>query len=370
VEETSKISELVSIGGGTEMRKLVIAVAALLTIGAIALIALWYFIGQPMYEPGMVREETNLRAPLAAPDQPGNGSFWQVEADIQLHHFDVGEGRNVVIIHGGPGYPYLEAWGGLDALTDRYRFHYYDQRGCGQSSRPFERFPDSNFYANMTTLEQTLGLGAQIADLERIRRILKDEKLILIGHSFGGLLASLYAAEFPDHLQALILVSPANLLVMPFEGDDLFGSIRARLPQDQKEPFDEFMTAYFDFGNIFSKSESELIAQNEDFANFYAQVMEIATPLPPQGKPGGWMAYGMYFSMGQRHDYRPYLEEVNVPVLVIHGADDLQSEEASRSYSEAFPNAEFLVIDGATHFPFIEQPETFSNAVASFLDNP
>jgi pimeloyl-ACP methyl ester carboxylesterase len=73
--------------------------------------------------------------------------------------------------------------------------------------------------------------------------------------------------------------------------------------------------------------------------------------------------------MGQRHDYRPYLEKVDSPVLVRHGADDLQSEEASRSYSEAFPNAEFLVIDGATHFPFIEQPEAFSNAVARFLDN-
>ena len=352
------------------MRKLAIVVAALLIIGAVALIGLWYFIGEPMYEPGMVRKEINLRAPLTPPDQPSDGSFWQVETDIRLHHFEAGEGRNVVIIHGGPGYPHLEAWRGLDALTDQYRFHYYDQRGCGQSSRPFERFSNSNFYANMTTLEQTLGLGAQIADIERIRRILKDEKLILIGHSFGGLLASLYAAEFPDHLQALALVAPANLRVMPFEGDDLFASIRARLPQDQKDPFDEFMAGYFDFGNIFSKSETELIAQNAELANFYAQVTEINAPLTPQGKPGGWMAYGMYFSMGQRHDYRPYLETADAPVLVIHGAEDLQSEEASRSDVEAFPNAEFLVIDGATHFPFSEQPESFSRAVAGFLDEP
>ena len=82
------------------------------------------------------------------------------------------------------------------------------------------------------------------------------------------------------------------------------------------------------------------------------------------------MAYGMYFSMGQRHDYRPYLETVDAPVLVIHGAGDLQSEEACRSYAEAFPNPKFLVIEGATHFPFIEQPEAFSNAVADFLGEP
>lgn len=67
----------------------------------------------------------------------------------------------------------------------------------------------------MTTLEQTLGLGAQIADIERIRRLLGDEKLILMGHAWGGFLALLYAAEFPDRIDALILVFPADVLVMP-----------------------------------------------------------------------------------------------------------------------------------------------------------
>jgi proline iminopeptidase len=72
--------------------------------------------------------------------------------------------------------------------------------------------------------------------------------------------------------------------------------------------------------------------------------------------------------MGQRHDYRPALAQVEVPVLVIHGADDLQSEAASRMYAEAFPDSEFVVIQKASHFSFEEQPEQFAQIVADFLN--
>jgi pimeloyl-ACP methyl ester carboxylesterase len=79
------------------------------------------------------------------------------------------------------------------------------------------------------------------------------------------------------------------------------------------------------------------------------------------------MTWGMYVSMGQWHDYRPALKNVTAPVLVIHGADDLQSESASRLYVEAFPNAEFAVIENAGHFSFEEQPQQFADIVQKFL---
>jgi proline iminopeptidase len=230
-------------------------------------------------------------------------------------------------------------------------------------------------FQNMQTLDQTLGLGAQIADIERIRQILGEEKLILIGHSWGGFLASLYAAEFPEHVNALILVSPANMLVMPQpEADsDLFASVRAELPADQQAEFDTFMDEYMDFNRLFEKSEADLVAMNEKFGEYYISIMDMdlktaETDLPEQGHPGGWMVWAQYVSMGQRHDYRPALAQVEVPVLVIHGADDLQSEAASRMYADAFPNAEFIVIQEASHFSFEEQPEKFALIVAELLD--
>jgi proline iminopeptidase len=219
----------------------------------------------------------------------------------------------------------------------------------------------------MKALDQSLGLGAQIADIERIRQILGDNKLILIGHSWGGFLASLYAAEFPEHVEALILISPANTLVMPQPNaeEDLFASVRAGLPAGQQAEYDQFMDEYMNFNTLFQKSEADLVAMNEQFGKYYVQV--VKTDLPRQGRSGGWMVWAQYISMGQRHDYRSSLKNVTAPVLVIHGADDLQSEAASRAYVEAFPNAEFVVIENAGHFSFEDQPEQFSNVVAKFL---
>jgi proline iminopeptidase len=320
--------------------------------------------GQPLYQPGMVREAA-LDSSITAPEQTGDENFWQVEDDIRLWHFSAGEGRNVLIVHGGPGAPFLEPLTGLEPLTDQYRFHYFDQRGCGQSTRPFDRFDPGSGFESYQLLEQKLGLGAQIADIERIRQILGEEKLILIGHSFGGFTASLYAAEFPEHVEALILIAPANLLVMPQKEGDLFEEVRARLPEDMLADYDAYMDEYMNYQDLFTKSEADLVAENAEFGVYYQEALGF--DLPEQGEMGGWMVQAQYVSIGSRHDYRDALRDVDVPVLVIHGADDLQTESVSRIYSDTFPNAQFEVIDEATHFPFEEQPEAFARVVATFL---
>jgi proline iminopeptidase len=353
---------------GADMKKIIWMIAAILVV----LLAIggyfWYAMSQPLYQPGMVRAEKNLRAPLTPPAQSGNADYWQVEPDMRLYHFAQGEGQNVLIVHGGPGMPYSQPWAGLEPLTRQYRFHYYDLRGCGKSTRPFERFESKNMYQNMQNLDQTLGLGAQIADIERLRQILGEEKLILIGHSWGGLLAALYAAEFPERVEALILVSPANMLVMPQPEaeSDLFASVRQRLPADQQAEFDSFMKEYMDFNTLFTLSEGDLITRNEKFGAYYAQVMGVSS-LAPQGEPGGWMVWAQYASLGRRHDYRLALKKVTAPTLVFHGSNDLQSEAASHLYAEVFPDAQFVVIEGASHFAFEEQPGEFAADVARFL---
>jgi len=344
---------------------IIIIILALLVLIVVAGVFFWYSMGKPLYEPGMVRAGKNLRAPLTSPEQSDDEHFWCVEQDIRLYHFSEGEGRNVLIVHGGPGYPFAKPWPGLEPLTNEYAFHYYDQRGCGQSTRPIDKFSSSNYYENMTTLDKTLGIGAQVADIERIRQILGEEKLIIIGHSFGGFLASLYAAEFPERVEALILVAPADVLVMPQKDGGFFEEVRRRLPEDMQADYAAYLKEYLDFRNVFSKSEADLAALNEEFGKYYKAVVE--TSILAQGRSGGWMVWAMYVSMGTRHDYRAALKDVRAPVLVIHGADDLQPEEASRTYVDAFPNARFHIIEGATHFAFYEQPEEFSAVTGKFL---
>lgn len=326
----------------------------------------WYSMSQPLYQPGMVRAGKNLTAALTPPVQGHDPAFWQVEPTIQLHHFAIGAGRNVLIVHGGPGAPYTEPWAGLEALTTAYRFHYYDQRGAGQSTRPFDRFTSKNYYQNMTTLEHTLGIGAQLADIERIRQILGDEQLILIGHSWGGFLATLYAAEFPEWVAALVLVAPADMLVMPQPDGDLFATVRQRLPAAMQPEFDAYMKEYLNFGNVFTKSEADLQAANRAFGHYY--LAATGATLPEQGEEiGGWMVQAMYFSIGQRHDYRAALQRITAPTLVLHGANDLQRETVSQGYVDALVNAKLVVLPDADHFMFEEQPVHFGEAVKVFL---
>jgi proline iminopeptidase len=313
----------------------------------------------------MVRAETNLRAPLSPPAQHVDSQWWSVEPDVQLAQFATGQGRNVLVVHGGPGLPFARPIAGLAPLASSFRFHYYDQRGSGLSSRPIDTFTAGNYYENLTLLDRTLGLGAQVADIERIRRILGDEQLLILGHSWGGFLAALYAAEFPSRVAALVLVAPADVLVFPPTDGGLFEIVRQRLPIDLRAEYDAYLKDYLDYGNIFRRSEAELVALNERFGDYYAAAARLT--LPEHRPPGGWMVHAMYLSMGRRHDYRGALQRVQAPVLVLHGTDDLQPESASRRFAASFPNARIQTINRAAHFPFEDQPALFAAAVQEFL---
>jgi proline iminopeptidase len=350
-------------------RKLLATALGLVILPLIGAAILWRWMTGPAYYPGQIIASPSLIARLTPPAQAPGRSDWEVEPGIRLHHFFAGRGKNVLIIHGGPGYPFQAPLSALSPMEDRFCFHYYDQRGCGRSTRPVNAFASRNYYKNFQMLNSVLGLEAQIGDIERIRRILGDQQIILMGHSFGAFLASLYAAEFPEHVKGLVLLAPANVLKMPADGIDLFQAIERQLPPAEKQEYQAFMKSYLDFGNIFNYSESALQKMNNRLAYFYAKSGAMAIPAGDNADiSGGWMVQAMYLSMGRRHDYRDALHKVNAPVLVLHGDRDLQTEEASRLYAEHFPNARFETINRAGHFAYADQPEIFAVKVGSFLN--
>ena len=114
-------------------RKIWIAGACILTVAAIAAALGWWWLGRPMYEPGQLAARADLEPPAQTPAQ---NDRWQVTPEIELAHFAVGTGRNVLVVHGGPGIPDETPYSGLADLTDRFSFHYYAQRGCGPSHAP------------------------------------------------------------------------------------------------------------------------------------------------------------------------------------------------------------------------------------------
>ena len=171
-----------------------------------------------------------------------------------------------------------------------------------------------------------LGIGEQLADIERIRRILGDREIVLIGHSYGAFLAALYAAEWPENVAALVLVAPADLLEFPPPSGGLFAVMRERLPDRERPEFDAWLDRYLDFGGLFERSTAELAAEDALFAKFFEHALGIEPPqaTTPVHSQGVWMARAQYFSMGRRHDYRAALATVAAPTLILHGQDDLQ----------------------------------------------
>jgi len=308
---------------------------------------------------------------LAVAAQAQDQSYWTVDKEVCLFHFSEGAGKNVLMIHGGPGMPAHSAWPGLKPLTPSYRFVYYDQRGCGRSSRPIDKFTSPNFGENMQALARALGVRVQTGDIEKIRQVLGDDKLILIGHSFGGFLASLYASEYPDRVKALILVAPAEVLVMPAADGGLYERMKTMLPEAMRPEYGAFLGRYFNYGAIFRRSEDDLRTLNAEFGRYYRAAAEArGMKMPPEGEiqdQGGWMVHALFLSMGRQHDYRDALKKVSAPVLVVHGEKDVQPEAASRLYAETFPNARLAVVKNAGHFSFIDQPEEFASVTGKFL---
>ncbi len=325
---------------------------------------------QSLYRPGMVADEVDLRGPLDPPQQPADEGTWLVEEDVRLHHFAEGEGRNVLFIHGGPGFPPPMALPGLSLLKDGFQVHYYHQRGCGKSTRLVDRFESKNYYANMMALDRDLGLAVQIADVERIRRILGEERLILVAHSFGAVFACLYAAEFPERVEKLVLLSPADSLFMPKDGGGLFGEIAKRLPEERQQEFAAWQKDYFDFGGIFGRNEKELARLSARFAEYYSAASREPAAAMDVEQIGGWLPFAVYFSMGMKYDYRPLLGKITAPALVVHGAKDLQPESVARQYVDAIPGARLAVIEDCGHFALRDRPADFARVAGEFLGKP
>jgi proline iminopeptidase len=351
---------------GVKITLIILGGLFVMGLGVYFLFQSW--MSQPLYEPGKLATEE-----IVVPPQESNTDFWQVEEDIRLFHYSHGEGPAVLVVHGGPGIPFRGHPAGFDSLSRQYTFHYYDQRGCGQSSRPIDKFSDQNFYNNMLATDRQLGLGTQILDIERIRQIMQEPQLILVGHSYGAFLAALYAAEFPENVKGLVLITPADLLLMPPADGGLFDLVREKLPEQTQAEYDGYLARYLDFADIFAKTDDELVALNDEFGRFFEmayQTMGFSLAENSSGesaKSGGWMVQAQYLSMGLKHDYREAMKQVKAPVLVLHGAKDLQSEAVSSLYVENLTHAKLHTLDGSGHFPFRETPEDFAKVVGDFL---
>jgi proline iminopeptidase len=351
-----------------------LAVGAIVCVLVLALYWAYKKFRGPAYTPGMIAklaQNVQFDDPILYSKSQANS--WIMPNDMELFFFtpsnrSLSSADNVtptVAVHGGPGIAPDKTWSLLDEVIPD--FYLYHARGCGKSTRPFENFPTpGKMWPGIKLLEETLGIGQQVADIERIRRRLTETSSLstqinLVGHSYGGFIATMYACEFPQHVRSLVLLEPAAVMKIPGPPEhDLFQIVRSRLSGKELQEYDEWHKGFMDFGNLPNETETSLAQKQLEFAKHYdrAAATEIVSlpPMPPipSNMIGGLAVYATFVSMGMEHDYFPVckkmLQDSVFPVTIVHGRQDMAPESVSRQYAELFPNVSYKIIENADHF--------------------
>jgi proline iminopeptidase len=259
----------------------------------------------------------------------------------RLHTVEVGEGPEVaVMLHGGPaaGHEYLRP--GMDAAAEpgRRRLVYYDQRGCGQSP-----------------LDPGVAPGdwrTHVADLDALRGHLGQERLTLIGYSWGALLGLLYATEHPERIARLALVSPAPAAARERP------EMAARLKAMAARPSVAALRAKLDPND---KRHRFALAVAGYFAN-----PELAVGLTPfvvkqSAEEAVWKSLGDY-------DLRPALAKLSLRAFVAHGEEDPIPIATARATAGAL-GTELCAIAHSGHVPYVEAPDALFRPLREFLSD-
>lgn len=137
--------------------------------------------------------------PVAATvtDDPALPAFELLGHRLHGESYGPESGPTVIVLHGGPGGDYRSLLPLAALAEDGYHVQFYDQRGAGLS----ERVPES-----------ALTLAGHIEELDALAaRLSPDAPVILIGHSWGAMLASAYLGRAPDRVDRAVLIEPGFL---------------------------------------------------------------------------------------------------------------------------------------------------------------
>jgi proline iminopeptidase len=268
-------------------------------------------------------------------DLPRHGAVPRPE--VELHFRTVGQGAPLVILSGGPGQDVRQLADVYDRLADFRTCILLDQRGTGRSV--------------LSKLDpETVRLDLYVRDLEALRRHLKLEKLSLLGHSWGAMLALAYAVEHPEHTDQLVLIGtgPIALDYLQVAGDNLDhrrGMLHVRGELGEAQDLFELRPFFFD------QKKAEAFANRDRTGEKAVAVSHLI------------------FSdlMKRGFDLRPGARKLQGKTLILQGRQDLMPESFVLEMSAIIPNSKLVFVERSGHFPWIEQPEPFFAALLPFL---
>lgn len=267
----------------------------------------------------------------------------------QLFISTAGSGEAIVVLHGGPGLSHSYFKPHLNDLEKNFRVIYYDQRASGQSSIPS---PDS------------ISLQFLVDDLEHIRKEFKIDKLNILAHSWGAVLATHYALKYPNNIRKLVLSNPAFL---SREYDKEAGEITKR--KTTKEDSTQRASIMAAGMNMNARQIEELLKigfRTSAYNRKNIDKLNLNIPETFQ-KANRALFGGLMKDEDMKKNLYDSLSQLTFPVLIIHGAADVLPMSSIRRLEKNLPLNELIILDKSGHFPFVEEQENYLAVIKSFF---
>lgn len=280
----------------------------------------------------------------------------------ELYSRDIGAGRAMLVLHGGPDFDHLYLLPELDRLSGAYHLIYYDQRGRGQSAS--------------SVRPEDVTLASELADVDAVREYFHLDSLILLGHSWGTVLALEYALRHPEHVSQLILMNPA-----PASTADLkqFREIYIqKLGPDYERQRQIVASPAYQAGDPETVAAryrlhfKPALSRSEDYEKLMTR-MEAA--FIRQGKDGIVKARAvenrLMLDTWDKADYDllPRLNALQARTLVISGDHDFFPATIAEHIAHAAPHSELVMLKDCGHFAYLECPMEVRKHIDSFLES-
>ena len=257
----------------------------------------------------------------------------------------------LLLLHGGPAASHEYLLPQMLALAEDHRVVTYDQRGGGRSRHDDDR--------------AVIGWRDQVADVGRVTAELRVEPLTIVGYSWGGLLAMLYAVEAAAGrvVARARCASPSSIpapITRPARQ-----AFEQELARRQASPEVAALRTELQESGL-RERDPEAYRQRAfevSVAGYFADPTRARdlTPFRVTGR----VQQSIWQSLGD-YDLTHSLESVHLPTLVVHGRQDpiplASSEAAARALGTTC-----VVIEASGHVPYVEQPAQLFTLLRDFL---
>ena len=279
--------------------------------------------------------------------------------DARLYVEVEGKGTPIILINGGPGgtHHYFHPW--FSRAKKYARVVYYDQRGCGLSD--FK--PGDKGYS----VEQA------VEDLEAIRKSLGFDKWVVLGYSYGGFLAQLYAVLHPESVSGLVLLG-ASPGMRADDGPSREGDFISEAEKNRMSELRRELNEYAKKNNLPRQKVVELSIYN-DFLNGDWKRQNFYRPSPErlaQSALYEWANDENFNSLLNRSegrwDFTGAFDANPIPTLILEGRWDLTWSEKKKDILKGnHPNGRMVVFENAAHGIYDEDPDAFFGVLKEFI---